>query len=148
MNQLLCQLENFYRSKNIEAKLNEEGTAIDVLSKIAVGNDVVEVKCCVKVDERDFRKYYFICPLPGHVERVTGPVVEQLREFNEKTSRVKLYLDEKQNYKLLFDKTFHNLDYFHVDILILDEAIKAVVTMQTFVEHHYEEILSIVANNA
>lgn len=148
MNQLLCQLENFYRSKNVEAKLNEDGTVIDVLSKIAVGNDMVEVKCCVKVDERDFRKYYFICPLPGHVNKVTGAVIEKLSSFNEKTSRVKLHLDEQQNYLLLFDKTFRNLDYFHVDISILDEAIKAVVALQNFVEHHYEEIMSIVTNNA
>ena len=75
-------------------------------------------------------------------------MIEKLSSFNEKTSRVKLHLDENQNYLLLFDKTFRNLDYFHVDISILDEAIKAVVALQNFVEHHYEEIMSIVTNNA
>ena len=143
MIQLLCQMENFYRSKCIEVKMNEDGTALTLWPQIVVGGEAVKLELCVKVDERDFRKYYFMCPSLGHLDTVTGPIVECLRRFNEKTSRIKLHLDDKQDYLLLFDRTFRNLDYFHVDITILDEAIKSVVTLQTFVEHNYSEIMSI-----
>jgi len=144
MLQLLIQLENFYRSKSVEARMNEDGTALFIWPQIVVGDDVVKLKLCVKVDERDFRKYYFMCLSLGHLDRLTGAAIERLRSFNEKTSRIKLHLDDNQDYLLLFDRTFRNLDYFHVDIAILDEAIKAIVTLQTFVEHNYHEIMSII----
>ena len=144
MIQLLCQMENFYRSKSVEVKMNEDGTALTLWPQVVVGGDVVKVELCVKVDERDFRKYYFICQALGHLDKLTGSAIEHLRQFNEKTSRIKLHLDDKQDYLLLFDRTFRNLDYFHVDITILDEAIKSVVTIQSFVEHNYQEIMSIV----
>ncbi len=148
MIQLLCQIENFYRSKNVGVRMNEDGTVLSLWQQIAVGNDAVNMEFRVKVDERDFRKYYFMCPSLGHLEKITGSDIEQLRSFNEKTSRIKLHLDDKQDYVLLFDRTFRNLDYFHVDIAILDEAIKAIVTLQTFVEHHYQEIMRIVKGKA
>ena len=143
MIQLLCQIENFYRSKGVEVKMNQDGTAVSLWPQIVVGDDAVKLELCVEVDDRDFRKYYFICPSLGHLDTVNGPAIEQLRNFNEKTSRIKLHLDDKQDYLLLFDRTFRNLDYFHVDITILDEAIKAIVTLQTFVEHNYHDIMKI-----
>ena len=124
--------------------MNEDGTALSLWPQIVVGDNVVKLELCVKVDERDFRKYYFMCPSLGHLDKLTGSAIEKLRNFNEKTSRIKLHLDDKQDYLLLFDRTFRNLDYFHVDITILDEAIKAIVTLQTFVEHNYSEIMDVI----
>lgn len=147
MIQLLCQMENFYRSKNVEVKMNEEGTTLSLWPQIIVDERMEKVELRVMVDERDFRKYYYMCPSLGHLDKVTKAAIERLRHFNEKTSRIKLHLDENQDYLLLFDRTFRDLDYFHVDITILDESIKSVVTLQNFVEHNYQEIISIINSN-